>query len=69
MIESPVAQRWQAESLHEAILAVLKDRFGNTGRDIPKALRTIRESSRLVALNVLAANCPDLETFADALLS
>ena len=69
MIESPVVQRWQAESLHDAILAVLKSRFGSPGRDITKALRNIRDRDKLISLTIAAGACADLAAFTEALLS
>ena len=69
MIESPVVQRWQAERSHELILAFLKRRLGNPGRDITKALRKIRDEKKLIELNFLAGECADLAAFAEALPS
>jgi hypothetical protein len=63
MIESPVVQRWKAESLHEAIIAVLKNRFNAVPRDVAKQLRNIRDEKRLIQLNVQAAQCEDLDVF------
>ena len=69
MIESPVVQRWQAESLHEAILAILKRRLGSPGRDLTKDLRKIRDGKKLVALSVTAAECDNLAAFIEAMPS
>ena len=68
MIESPVVQRWKAESLQDAILELLKDRFGAVPRDVAKPLGKILNEKRLKKLNVLAAKCPDLDAFRAALL-
>jgi hypothetical protein len=57
MIESPVVQRWKAESLQDAILAILKNRFGPVSRDVTKLLRSIGDEKKLIRLNVLAAEC------------
>ena len=39
MIESPLLQKMIAESKHDDILAILKDRFQTVPRDITKHLR------------------------------
>jgi hypothetical protein len=67
MIESPVVQRWKAESLHEAIIAVLKERFDAAPRDVTKLLRGLRDEKRLIQLNVLAAQCHNLDAFREAI--
>ena len=68
MIESPLIQQWKAESLHEAILAFLKGgRFGVVPRTVAKALRSIHTEKKLIALSELAAKCPDLDAFREAL--
>ena len=63
MIESPLVQQWKAESLHEAILAVLKERFGAVPRDVTKALRCLHKEKKLIKLTVLASQCHDIEGF------
>ena len=63
MIESPLLQKMFAEKLQEVILDVLKDRFGTVPRDVTKLLRALIEEKKLRKLTVLAAKCPDLETF------
>ena len=68
MIESRVVQRWKAESLQDAILEVLKDRFGVVSRGVAKPLREILNEKRLKKLVVLAGKCPDLDAFRAALL-
>lgn len=68
MIESPLVQQWKAESLHEAILAVLNDRFGAVPRDVSKALRGLHAEKKLIAMNVLASRCQDLDEFRESLL-
>lgn len=67
MIDSPAIKRWKAETAHEMILEVLKDRFAATPRDITKSLRAILDERKLRRLNLLAAKCKDLDAFREAL--
>jgi len=69
MFESPVLQKIMAENLHDAIRGVLKSRFGAVPRDISQRLRGILQDKKLKRLNVVAANCADLEAFREALLT
>jgi hypothetical protein len=69
MIASPVLQQLIAESLHEAILEALKARFGTVPREVTRPLRDILNERKLRKLNGVAAKCPDLEAFREALLS
>jgi hypothetical protein len=69
MFESPVLQRFVAGRLHEAILAALKARFGTVPRDVTRLLRDVIEERRLLRLNGVAATCPDMAAFREALLS
>jgi hypothetical protein len=69
MAEFPLVQQLQAELVHEAILALLKDRFGSTPRDITRPLRAILNAKRLKKLAVFATKCPDLAAFREALLA
>ncbi len=69
MIESPVVQRWKAETAHELILDTLKVRFGSTPRDVTKLLRQIIDERKLKRLNQVAINCADLDEFRAALLA
>jgi hypothetical protein len=69
MFESPLLQKMIAGTLHEAILALLKDRFPTIPRDVTKHLRAIIAEKKLRQLVVVAYKCPDLEAFRDALLS
>jgi hypothetical protein len=69
MIESPLVQQWKAESLHEAILAILKERFGAVPRDVTKAIRGLHAEKKLIKLNVRASQCQDLESFRLSLLA
>jgi hypothetical protein len=68
MIESPLLQKMRAETLHEGILAILKDRFQTVPRNVTKLLRAVIDEDKLRSLNVFAAKCLDLETFRQALL-
>jgi hypothetical protein len=69
MIESPMLQRIQAETFHKAILAVLKARFGAVPQTVTKPLRAILDEKKLLALNVFAGQCSDMEAFREKLLS
>jgi hypothetical protein len=69
MFESPVLQKFVAERLHEAILALLKARFGTVPRDVTRLLRDVLDEKKLRRLNVLAGQCSDLEAFREGLLS
>jgi hypothetical protein len=69
MFESPVLQRFVARRFHEGILDVLKDRFGTVPQNVTKPLREIIDEKKLRKLNVLAAKCPDLKAFHEALLA
>jgi hypothetical protein len=69
MFESPVLQLFVAKRFHEAILNLLKDRFDTVPRNVTKPLREIIDEKKLHQLIVLAAKCPNLEVFREALLS
>jgi hypothetical protein len=69
MIESPVVKRWQAEAMQGGILAILQDRFGKVPREVPKRLQGEIDEKKLTALAVLAAKCPDIQAYREALLS
>jgi hypothetical protein len=69
MFESPVLQRFVARRFHEAVLDVLRARFGTVPRSITKHLREVLDEEKLRKLNVLAAQCPDLQAFRAGLLS
>ncbi len=69
MFESPVLQRFVAARFHDAILDVLKARFGTVPTAVTKHLREVIDEQRLRQLNLLAAQCPDLAAFREALLS
>jgi hypothetical protein len=68
MIESLVVKRWKAETAHEMILEILKDRFPAVPRDVTKALRAILDEKKLRGLGRVAAKCADLDAFREALL-
>jgi hypothetical protein len=69
MIESPLMQKMMAEAHNRATLRILRGRFGTVPRDMTKRLGEIIDEERAADLNVLAAQCPDLQAFRDALLS
>ena len=69
MIESPLLQKMRAETLQEAILVLLKDRFDTVPRNVNKPLREIIDEKKLQQLILQAAKCPDLEAFREALLA
>jgi hypothetical protein len=69
MFESPLLKKMMAETRHEGILDILKDRFGTVPRDVTKHLHEILDEKKLRKLLVLATKCPELEAFRDALLS
>jgi hypothetical protein len=69
MIESPLLVELMAERSHKLILAALKGRFGSVPRDVTKRLRSVLDEDKLTALNLLAATCPDMAAFRDALPS
>jgi predicted transposase YdaD len=69
VIESPLIKEIVAESLQEAILELLQDRFGAVPREVATPLRAVLSKKKLLELNKLAARCPDLETFRTRLLS
>jgi hypothetical protein len=68
MFRSPVLDKWRAEIRQEAILDVLKDRFGTVPHDVTKHLRDIMADKKLRLLLLQAAKCADLKAFRDALL-
>ena len=69
MFESPLLKRMLAGVTHRLILAILKDRFGKVPRDVTRRLDKILDEKKLTNLNILAATCPDLEAFRQALPS
>lgn len=69
MFESPLLTKMIAERFHKAIEKVLKARFGSVPRDVTRLLREVLDEEKLITLNVLAAQCPDLEAFREALLA
>ncbi len=66
--ESPLVQKVLAQRLHPLILDILKDRFGVVPRDVTRRVRAIIPEKRLRQLHILAATCPDVEAFRQALL-
>ncbi|HEY7424689.1 MAG TPA: hypothetical protein VH682_10715 [Gemmataceae bacterium] len=69
MIESPLLKKWLGERMQKAILALLKARFGSVPRDVRRLLGEVLDEDKLTSLNVLAAQCPDMEAFRQTLLS
>jgi hypothetical protein len=69
MIESPLLQKMRAETINKVTLKVLKARFGTVPRDVTRHLQAILDEEKLTDLGVLAAQCPDLQAFREALLS
>lgn len=69
MFESPMLTKMIAQRFHKVIGRVLKARFGSVPRDVTRLLGEILDEEKLSDLNVLAAQCPDLQTFREALLS
>jgi hypothetical protein len=69
MIESPLIQELQAEAIHATILELLKGRFGSVPREVRKLLRAVLDEKKLKKLAGLAAKCPDMTAFHEALLS
>jgi hypothetical protein len=69
MFESQLLQKWFGEKMHKAIEKVLKARFGSVPRDVKRLLHEILDEERLTNLTVLAAQCPDMAAFREALLS
>lgn len=69
MIESPLLRKMRAETSQDHILALLRDRFGTVPRIVTKQLRGVLDEKKLRELLLLAAKCPDLQAFSEALLS
>ena len=69
MIESPFLERLIGQQLQQAILDLLKDRFDAVPQNVTEPLREILNQKKLHRLIVLAAKCPDLEAFREALLA
>jgi hypothetical protein len=69
MIESPLLRKMRAETSQDHILALLKDRFDAVPRNVTKQLREVLDEKKLRKLILLAAKCPDLQAFSEALLS
>lgn len=69
MFESQLLKRAIAQRLQEAILNILKDRFDAIPQTVTEPLRGILDETKLFQLHLLAAQCPDLEAFREALLA
>jgi hypothetical protein len=68
VIESPLVEEWGAKGTQEAILALLKHRFGAVPTTITQQLKEVTKRKKLTALTILAHECPDLDAFRDGLL-
>jgi hypothetical protein len=69
VFDSPVLQKMRAETRQADVLAILKKRFMTVPREITKVLRAVVNDEKMHNLVVLAATCPDIETFREALLT
>jgi hypothetical protein len=69
MIESPLLQKMIAEKLRGAIHEALKARFGAVPRDVTRLLGEVLNGRKLTKLTGIAAKCPDIDAFREALLS
>jgi hypothetical protein len=69
MIDSPLIKELVAEKLQDAILDLLRARFGDVPPDLSKRLRTLRKEKRLLELNRAAALSSTLDEFRDRLLA
>lgn len=67
MIESPLIEELQADSLREVLGELLKRRFNAVPADINRQLQAIRRQKLLQKLILLAAECADLEAFRNSL--
>lgn len=69
MNESPLIQELMAEKLQDAILRILKARFGDVPSDLVEYLRAVTREKKLNALIDKAAVCRNLEAFRTFLLT
>jgi hypothetical protein len=69
MIESPIYKEWRAWGMQEALLSLLEDRIGSVPAEVKSTVEGISDLDRLKALIKVAARCPDLESFRQALAS
>jgi hypothetical protein len=69
MIESPLITELLAKRTQEAVVTVLKRRFGKVPPDIVKHLRAVLSEKKLNQLLGHAVDCPGVEAFRDVLLS
>jgi len=69
MIESPLLQKMLAENTQGNILAILKKRFTTVPHEVTRLLRAVLNEEQLQTLVILAATCPDMKTFREALLA
>ena len=69
MIESPLITELLAKRMQEAIVRVLKRRFGKVPPDVIKHLQPILKEKRLNDLLDHATDCATVEAFREYLLS
>jgi hypothetical protein len=69
MIDSPFIKELHAKVWQESILDVLTARFGSVPQTVRKPLRSVVNEKRLRRLIRFAAQCQDLATFREHLLS
>jgi hypothetical protein len=69
MFELPLLQKFVAGRLHQAVLNILKDRFGTLPRNVTRQLREVLDEEKLQDLILVAHKCPDLQAFRDALVT
>jgi hypothetical protein len=73
MIESPLIQEMMAkkaaQTMHNAIVAVLEERFGTVPEDVVAALSLVLDEDYLRRLLKEATRCGDLAAFRAALSS
>lgn len=67
-LESQMLLRGKTSGAQESILESLEARFGSVPNDVRDTISNIADLSRLRALLRLAATCPDLSTFAAAIV-
>jgi len=68
MFESPVLQKILAGNTQKAIKEVLKARFGSVPTDVARLLGDILDDRKLPKIIRVAAKCPNMDKFREALL-
>jgi hypothetical protein len=69
MFESPLLKKFVAGRLHQAVLNILKDRFGTVPCNVTRQLREVLDEEKLQELILVASKCPDCQAFRDGLLN